>query len=118
MLGKNDLHIARTRAHSGEPGHNRWDYDCSLHKVQPDLIITGHPILKQRPSLRETGFRPAYDYYQDLYNQAQFAALYLDHQVPLRFDGEDVSIYEAYARKGGGVLDPAPPAVRISHLSR
>jgi arabinofuranosyltransferase len=117
MLGKNDLHIARTRAHSGEPGHNRWDYDYSLDKVQPDLIITSYPILKQTPSLHETGFRQAYDYYQDLYNQAQFAALYLDNQVPLRFDGENVYVYEAYARKGG-VFDPATPAVRISHLSR
>ena len=72
---------------------------------------------KQTPSLRETGFREAYDYYQDLYNHAQFAALYLDNQFPLRFDGEDVSIYEAYARKGG-VFDTATPPVRISHLSR
>jgi len=116
MLGKNDLYIARTRAHSGEPGHNRWDYDYSLDKVQPDLIITSYPILKQRPSLRETGFRQTYDYYQDLYNQAQFVALYLDNQVPLRFDGEDVYIYEAYARKGG-VFGAAVPAIRISHLS-
>jgi hypothetical protein len=116
MLGKNDLHIARTRAHSGEPGHNRWDYDYSLDKVQPDLIITSYPILKQRPSLRETGFRQTYDYYQDLYNQAQFATLYLDNQVPLRFDGEDLYIYEAYARKGG-VFGSAQPTVRISHLS-
>jgi hypothetical protein len=116
MLGKNDLHIAQTKAHSGEPGHNRWDYDYSLDKVQPDLIITSYPILKQKPPLRETGFRPAYDYYQDLYNQAQFASLYLDNQVPLRFDGEDVYVYEAYARKGG-VFDPPPPPLRISHLS-
>ena len=116
MLGKNDFHIARTRAHSGEPGHNRWDYDYSLDKVQPDLIITSYPILKQRPSLRETGFRQTYDYYQDLYNQAQFATLYLDNQVPLRFDGEDLYIYEAYARKGG-VFGSAQPTVRISHLS-
>jgi arabinofuranosyltransferase len=116
MLGKNDLYIARTRAHSGEPGHNRWDYDYSLDKVQPDLIITSYPILKQRPSLRETGFRQTYDYYQDLYNQAQFVALYLDHQVPLRFDGEDVYVYEAYARKGG-VFGSAIPPVSISHLA-
>jgi len=116
MLGKNDSHIARTRPHSGEPGHNRWDYDYSLNTVQPDLIVTSYPLLKQTPSLRETGFRRAYDYYQDLYNQSEFAALYLDNQVPLRFDGEDVYIYEAYARKGG-VFDPPPPPMRISHLS-
>jgi arabinofuranosyltransferase len=116
MLGKNDLHIARTMPHSGEPGHNRWDYDYSLDKVQPDLIITSYPILKKSPSLRETGFRQTYDYYQDLYNQAQFVTLYLDNQVPLRFDGEDVFIYEAYARKDGVLGGPAP-AVRISHVS-
>jgi hypothetical protein len=116
MLGKNDLYIARTRAHCGEPGHNRWDYDYSLDHVKPDLIITSYPLLKQKPSMRETGFRQVSDYYQDLYNQSQFAALYLDNQVPIRYGGEDVSIYEAYARKGG-VFDPAIAAVRISHLS-
>jgi hypothetical protein len=42
--------------------------------------------------------------------------LYLDNQVPLRFDGEDVFIYEAYARKDGVLGGPAP-AVRISHVS-
>ena len=113
MLGKNDLHIARTRAHCGEPGHNRWDYNYSLDQVKPDLIITSYPILKQKPSLRETGFRQVYDYYQDLYNQAQFAALYLDNQVPIRYGGEDVSVYEAYARKGG-VFDPAIAATSTS----
>ena len=116
MLGKNDLHIARTRAHCGEPGHNRWDYDYSLDQVKPDLIITSYPILKQKPSMRETGFRQVSDYYQDLYNQSQFAALYLDNQVPIRYGGEDVSIYEAYARKGG-IFDPAIAALRISHLA-
>jgi arabinofuranosyltransferase len=116
MLGKNDLYIARTRAHCGEPGHNRWDYDYSLDHVKPDLIITSYPLLKQKPSMRETGFRQVSDYYQDLYNQSQFAALYLDNQVPIRYGGEDVSIYEAYARKGG-VFDPAIAAIRISHLS-
>jgi arabinofuranosyltransferase len=115
MLGKNDLYIARTRAHCGEPGHNRWDYDYSLDHVKPDLIITSYPLLKQKPSMRETGFRQVSDYYQDLYNQSQFAALYLDNQVPIRYGGEDVSIYEAYARKGG-VFDPAIAAIRISHL--
>jgi arabinofuranosyltransferase len=116
MLGKNDLYIARTRAHCGEPGHNRWDYDYSLDHVKPDLIITSYPLLKQKPSMRETGFRQVSDYYQDLYNQSQFAALYLDNQLQIRYGGEDVSIYEAYARKGG-VFDPAIAAVRISHLS-
>ena len=72
--------------------------------------------MKQKPSLREIGFRQVSDYYQDLYNQSQFATLDLDNQVPIRYGGEDVSIYEAYARKGG-VFDPAIAAIRISHLA-
>ena len=105
MLGKNDPFIAQTRPHSGDPGHNRWDYDYSLDKVQPDLIITSYPVLKQSLSRHQTGFRQVEDFYQDLYDQAQFAALYLDNQVPLRFGGEDVFTYEAYARRGGA-FDP------------
>ena len=57
MLGKNDLHFARTRAHDEEPGHNRWDYDYSLDQVKPDLIITSYLISKEKLSLRVTGFR-------------------------------------------------------------
>jgi len=75
--GKNDVHIARTRAHCGEAGHNRWDYDYSLDEVKPDLIISSYPILKQKPSIRETGFGQVSDFYQDLNNQSQFAELYL-----------------------------------------
>src|SRR6202158_2055914 len=105
MLGKNDPFIAQTRPHSGDPGHNRWDYDYSLDKVQPDLIITSYPILRQSLSRHQTGFRQVEDFYQDLYDQAQFAALYLDNQVPIRLGGEEVFTYEAYARRGGA-FDP------------
>ncbi|MGO9603197.1 MAG: hypothetical protein ACLQAT_07330 [Candidatus Binataceae bacterium] len=66
MLGKNDSHISRTKAHSGMPGHNRWDYDYSLDLLKPDLIITSEPISKQRPSKREVGFRNVENYLEDL----------------------------------------------------
>ena len=48
MLGKNDLHIARTRAHCGEPGHNRWDYDYSLdqREARLDHHQLSHPETK------------------------------------------------------------------------
>jgi hypothetical protein len=101
MLGKNDVQIALTAPHSAMPGHNRWDYNYSLDRVQPDLIITSYPLIKTLPPLRETAFRKTNDFYQDLYNQAQFADLYLDNQIPIKFDNEAVGLYEAYARKGG-----------------
>ena len=38
LLGKNDRHIARTKAHPGLIGHNKWDFDYSLGKLKPDII--------------------------------------------------------------------------------
>jgi len=40
LLGKNDRHIARTKAHPGLVGHNKWDFDYSLGKIRPDIIVT------------------------------------------------------------------------------
>ena len=40
LLGKNDRYIARTKAHYGLVGHNKWDFDYSLGKFKPDIIIT------------------------------------------------------------------------------
>ena len=40
LLGKNDTFIATSTPH-GEffPGHNKWDYDYSIGKLQPDVIF-------------------------------------------------------------------------------
>ena len=40
LLGKNDTFIATSAPH-GEffPGHNKWDYDYSIGKLQPDVIF-------------------------------------------------------------------------------
>jgi hypothetical protein len=40
LLGKNDTYIATSTPH-GEffPGHNKWDYDYSIGKLQPDVIF-------------------------------------------------------------------------------
>jgi len=40
LLGKNDRYIARTEAHRGMVGHNKWDFDYSLGQIKPDIIIT------------------------------------------------------------------------------
>ncbi|MCD6595302.1 hypothetical protein J7L68_06485 [bacterium] len=40
LLGKNDKYIAHTESHPGLVGHNKWDYDYSLGKFKPDIIIT------------------------------------------------------------------------------
>lgn len=44
FLGKSDRRIARSRAHVGPPGHNKWDYAYSLGQIRPDLIITAAPF--------------------------------------------------------------------------
>ena len=40
LLGKNDTFIATSAPH-GEffPGHNKWDYDYSIGKLQPDVVF-------------------------------------------------------------------------------
>lgn len=40
LLGKVDVHIAQSKPH-GEffPGHNKWDYEYSIGKLQPDVIF-------------------------------------------------------------------------------
>jgi hypothetical protein len=39
LLGKNDIHIATSAPHgSFFPGHNKWDYEYSIGKLQPDVI--------------------------------------------------------------------------------
>ncbi len=40
LLGKNDKYIARTEAHAGLVGHNKWDFDYSIGKMKPDIIST------------------------------------------------------------------------------
>jgi hypothetical protein len=40
LLGKNDTFIASSAPHGAFfPGHNKWDYDYSIGKLQPDVIF-------------------------------------------------------------------------------
>ena len=40
LLGKNDTFIATSAPHGDfYPGHNKWDYDYSIGKLQPDVIF-------------------------------------------------------------------------------
>jgi hypothetical protein len=41
MLGKNDAFIAQgpSRAAKFLPGHNKWDYDDSISRIRPDIVI-------------------------------------------------------------------------------
>jgi len=40
LLGKNDTFIATSTPHGDFfPGHNKWDYDYSIGKLQPDVIF-------------------------------------------------------------------------------
>lgn len=40
LLGKNDTFIATSAPHGDFfPGHNKWDYDYSIGKLQPDVIF-------------------------------------------------------------------------------
>jgi hypothetical protein len=99
MLGKNDVPIARTEAHSGRPGHNRWDFDYSLGKVRPDLIITTYPLPCDRPPLHNVGFNRSGTFYEQLFHHARFQNDYYSGRIPLAVGGEVITTFEAYGRR-------------------
>ena len=40
LLGKNDAYIARSKSRGVFiPGHNKWDYEHSIGKLNPDVIV-------------------------------------------------------------------------------
>jgi hypothetical protein len=53
LLGKSDRHIAGTSARHGAPGHNKWDYEYSLGRVAPDVLI---PVTSTRGPLEFGSF--------------------------------------------------------------
>ena len=79
FLGKTDRHIARSRAHTGPPGHNKWDYTYSLGVVRPDLIVTSTFAhggqIKARDVEKDYGFYPA------LWLDPIFAREYQPHRL-------------------------------------
>jgi hypothetical protein len=44
FLGKSDRVIARSAAHRGPVGHNKWNYEYSLGQVAPSVIVTAAPF--------------------------------------------------------------------------
>jgi hypothetical protein len=101
MLGKCDPRIARGPAHSGAPGHNRWDFDYSLNEVRPDVIITAFPLPANRPSQRTHGFALTRDFHVALFDDAAFDDHYGRNRMPLAYSDEPVVVFEAYARDDG-----------------
>lgn len=88
-----------TEAHSGRPGHNRWDFDYSLGQVRPDLIITTYPLPCDRPPLHNAGFNRSGTFYEQLFDHARFQKDYHGGQIPLEVGGEVITIFEAYGRR-------------------
>jgi hypothetical protein len=118
ILGKSESRIARTPPHSGKAGHNHWDYEYSLNDVRPDLVITTYPLDTRNAPLGLSGFRIITDFYQDLYDNASFDQHYLKQRVPIRFAGEEVTIFEAYVRDDGVVARRATMAAAQIRDSR
>lgn len=65
LLGKNDAYIAHLPAHTPKsldevrPGHMKWDYDYSIGKLKPDLIVQ----LWGEPSDKEIAYAYIEKYY-------------------------------------------------------
>ena len=56
LLGKCDKHIARTKSKGLRPGHNKYDYDYSLNKVRPDVVLETYSM--NPADLHKAGYKP------------------------------------------------------------
>jgi hypothetical protein len=102
LLGKSDAHIARTLAHAGPPGHNKWDYTYSLDCVRPDLLLTAAPYARaddaEMARLLDAGFD--YGFHPALWIHPLFRARYRQNRVRLSVDGAPVDkVMWVYARR-------------------
>jgi 4-amino-4-deoxy-L-arabinose transferase-like glycosyltransferase len=102
LLGKSDLHIARTLAHAGPPGHNKWDYTYSLGRVRPDLVVTAAPYKGATDAEMERQFEAGADYgsHPALWIHPLFRQRYRANRVRLSVDGAPVAqVMWVYARR-------------------
>lgn len=52
LLGKTDKHIARMQVSGGMvPGHNKYDFEYSLNKYKPDLVVANFKIPVEESSM-------------------------------------------------------------------
>jgi hypothetical protein len=79
FLGKSDRHIARSRAHAGPPGHNKWDYTYSLGVVRPDLIVTS--TFAHGGQIKARDIEEDYGFYPALWLDPIFAKEYQPHRL-------------------------------------
>ena len=81
FLGKSDRHIARTRAHAGHPGHNKWDYAYSLGIVKPDLLITAGPFPDTTDAPYEAALKADDAFHPALWLDPLFRSRYRAHRL-------------------------------------
>ena len=101
LLGKSDRHIARTAAHPGPPGHNKWDFTYSLDTIRPDLVVTSAPyagasdaeMARRAAAGRDYAFHPA------LWVHPTFREVYRGHRLELQIGGMPIGqFFWVYAR--------------------
>ncbi|PWU02465.1 MAG: hypothetical protein C5B53_01555 [Candidatus Melainabacteria bacterium] len=98
FLGKCDTHISHLQAHEGQlVGHNKFDYQYSLGKLKPEVVISSHPLdskfrsrLRQDPSNR--------NYLETLYYDDDFIRYYLNNFVLVPVTNKAADIMWVYRR--------------------
>jgi hypothetical protein len=83
ILGKCDAHISHLPAHEGQvTGHNKFDYQYSLGKLKPEILITSHPLdSKFRSLLRQDTVDR--NYLETLYYDDDFNRYYSGNRIPV-----------------------------------
>jgi hypothetical protein len=103
LLGKSDRYLARTTAHPGMVGHNKWDYGYSLGRVRPDLILTAAPFtdMSDQSAAREASMGLPISFHQALWLDPTFQREYRPNRIVLTLDCATMggSVW-VYARKG------------------
>lgn len=98
-LGRCDSYIAHLPVHEGQaPGHNKFNYDYSLGKLKPTLILTSFPLDEKVLAPNERN-RSNPNYLQVLVKNEEFQKYYAGNRVNVQVSPPVADIVWVYRRK-------------------
>lgn len=102
MLGYSDKYIAHTESKWGAPGHCKWDFDYSLDKVKPDLLITRAFSMTPMVDTAMAHYwnkEADFSFNAALWFHPSFISFYQPNRLPLVFGNTRPFMQDIYLRK-------------------